>query len=492
MKHTVTVLPENRILEAEHGILLYDLLLAHGYYIPAACGGRGVCGKCKVRRISAPSSHLPSGEQKSILSCQTRVTEDLTLEYTPQVFFRTVAQNQEAIVSRQGAVLDLGTTTLALRLYDMDRGVLLGECSALNPQGACGADVLTRIDAYAAGKGGLLQESVLSKVREMLSTLVGEQPIEELTVVGNPTMLHLFLGIDPTSIGVYPFTPSFKDTQRIPGEKLGIKANKVVLLPFSHAYIGSDVTVGALFCNLQKSEKTKLLVDIGTNGELMLSHKQKLFSASCAAGPALEGASIECGTGGIEGAICHVSAENGDLRFETVGSAFPIGICGSGLIDLVALLVKEGMIDESGAWDTECQSFLSSRLLKDRFYLCDGIYLSQADIRQIQLAKSAISAGIKALLHEADVAIEEIQTVYIAGGLGFYMDLKNATEIGLLPCFPKARLCTVGNTALLGAAICLGNAPLVSELEALCKDIQNVELSFSEKFREAYIEDMLF
>ncbi|MBE6590042.1 MAG: DUF4445 domain-containing protein [Ruminococcaceae bacterium] len=435
MKHTVTVLPENRKLTADHGMSLYDLLILHGYYIPAACQGRGVCGKCKVTLISGTPTGTSPDEDGMLLSCRAYVTEDLVIRYTAQNATQTVFKEGATVTADIGAVLDIGTTTLAMRLYSLENGNLLGESTALNPQGVCGADVLSRIDAWGQGKGALLQELILQKTKEMLRSLSQDFRVKELTVAANPTMLHLFLGVDPTPIGTYPFTPAFLCTQRLDGKTLGLPADRVTLLPFTHAYIGSDVTAGILYCNLHRSTKNELFVDIGTNGELVLSKHGTLLSASCAAGPALEGACIECGTGGIPGAVSHVSFFGGELLLETVEDHPPVGICGSGLIDLISVLVSEGLIDESGAWDTESESALASRLHGDRLYLCEGIYLSQADIRQFQLAKSAISAGIKALLHEANLSPEALDTVYVAGGLGFYMNMQNAQAVDFSPVF---------------------------------------------------------
>lgn len=492
MKHTVTVLPENKILKAEDGALLLDVLREHGYYVPAACGGRGTCGKCKIKLLEGSVTNAVADRDGFVLSCHARVASDLVVEHRAQKDTETRLFSVHASSARLGAVLDVGTTTLAMRLYDLDSDTLLSECSALNPQGVYGADVLSRINAFGNGKGDELQRLILKKTVEMLEDMARGVTLERLIVAANPTMLHLFLGVDPTPIGVYPFTPAFKDTQRYSGQSLGIPASEVILLPFPHAYIGSDVTAGVLFCGLDEHTQSTLFVDIGTNGEMVLAHKGRFLCASSAAGPALEGAAIECGMGGVAGAISHVRLDHGTLSFETIGNVAPRGICGSGLVDLIAILLSEGLIDEGGAWDDESDSCLCSGLIGDRFYLSDTVYLSQSDIRQFQLAKAAISAGIKALLHEGSVSLEDVTQVFIAGGMGFYMSIENAHTVGLLPLFPQAQIKAVGNTSLFGAALCLTNPESIQALEKTSQKMECVELSFSDAFRDAYIEDMIF
>jgi uncharacterized 2Fe-2S/4Fe-4S cluster protein (DUF4445 family) len=243
----------------------------------------------------------------------------------------------------------------------------------------------------------------LEKTKELIQLLAKGAEIEELCVSANTTMLHLFLGVDPQTIGVYPFVPVFTNERIISGKVLNLPVKTVRLLPSASAYIGSDITAGVLACAMYGNDKTELFVDVGTNGEIVLSHKGKLYATSTAAGPALEGACIECGIGGVLGAIDKVFLEKDELYFTTIGGEKPKGICGSGLIDLLAILKNEKLIDENGTWDEETQSPLLNKLCDDKFYLTESIYLSQKDIRQFQLAKSAILSGIETLLEEKAV-----------------------------------------------------------------------------------------
>ena len=492
----ITVLPSNEILEADAGSNLLDLLSRNGYFLPAACGGKGSCGKCRVRLVFGSFEGAVADENGEILSCRAILSGDACIEVTA-----TVKGAAEALSAALGALsadaeigvaFDIGTTTVAAALVDLKTGAMLRTVSRLNPQGVCGADVLSRIVAFGEGKGELMQRLMLDCMREMLVELGGDKAVDVLAVAANTTMLHLLAGEDPTSIGAYPFTPRFVEEKQLDGAALGLPVRKVRLMPSVSAYIGADVVAGAVACRMHRSDKTVLLVDVGTNGEILLLHKGELHAASAAAGPALEGACIECGMGGTLGAINRVSVQNGMLAFDTVGMADPVGICGCGLIDLVACLVKEGVIDESGAWSDDCDSPLMRYRRDDRFELCRTVYLSQKDIRQIQLAKAAIAAAIEALLAECGVSVAEVDSLYLAGGLGYYMNIANAASIGLIPPSLANRARAVGNTALQGAALCLFDSEARTDAALLASRTRVVELSFSQAFQDAYVENMMF
>ncbi|MBQ8309844.1 MAG: DUF4445 domain-containing protein [Clostridia bacterium] len=494
MKNYITVLPENRVIEVARGEILLDVLAQNGIFLPAACAGKGTCGKCRVRLIRGEVTGVCPDANGCFLSCHAVIKGDLTIEIGAQEGMGlNTFDTTEMIGDTEGTgvILDIGTTTLAAASVDLATGAIVRRCSSLNPQGVCGADVLTRIKAYIEGRGELLQRLILEQTKELLLEL-GVTDIKELTIAANTTMLHLFLGVDPATIGVYPFTPVFTDEQCRSGGALGLPVGTVRLLPSVGAYIGSDITAGVLSVGMHRGTRTELFVDVGTNGEIVLSHRGRLYAASTAAGPALEGACIECGMGGIAGAIDHVALKSGRITISTVGSVSARGICGSGLIDLIALLLREGLIDETGAWDTEADSFAIQYLRGDRFYLTEEIYLSQADIRQFQLAKSAIAAGIGTLLSECDVTVNAVETLYLAGGIGYYMDIRNAAEVGLLPRALTEKTRSVGNTALAGARLCLLDARMREEIARIARGTTITELSFSDVFQDAYVENMMF
>ena len=490
MMHTVTILPHNFICSVPHGANLLEVLTQNGFFIPAACGGRGSCGKCAVKCRTADTD-----DYQTVLSCHTSVTSDLVvlLDKDAKSGLWKVSSLSSFETKKAGMLLDIGTTTLAACLVDKESGETVARASTLNPQGAFGADVISRISAFGAGRGEEMRQAVADATNHLISEFLrtGAQ-IDEVLVVGNPTMLHIFIGVDPSGIGTYPFTPAFTESKYFDGAEIGIQAPRVRLLPSISAYLGADVSAGILACEMHKTEETQLFIDLGTNGEIVLAHEGKLFAASTAAGPALEGANMSCGMGGVSGAIDRVWCENGKLHFTTVENAPVCGICGSGYIDLFALLLDEGIIDETGAFVEECTSPLSRYLEDDCFYLTPEVYLSQDDVRQFQLAKAAIAAGVEALTAHCGVKMDKITRVFLAGGLGYYMSPMSAIRVGLLPSALLSHTQIVGNTALSGAQLCLLNEENQTALDALCKEIETVELSFSPVFSQAYIENMGF
>ena len=490
MTHTITVLPHNFIFSVPHGANLLSVLTQNGFFIPAACGGRGTCGKCAVKCRSAEDE-----EYQTLLSCRTSVTSDLTvlLSDDSKSGVWKVSAHSACTSHKMGMLLDIGTTTLAACLVDQETGETVAQASAINPQGAFGADVISRISAFGDGNGEAMRAAVVDATNRIIADFshTGAQ-IDEVLVVGNPTMLHLFLGVDPRGIGSYPFTPAFTETKYFVGADIGINAPRVRLLPSISAYLGSDVSAGILACEMDKTDETQLFVDLGTNGEIVLSHNGKLSAASTAAGPALEGANMSCGIGGVKGAIDRVWKDGQHLRFTTVNDAPARGICGSGYIDLLALLLDEGILDETGAFVEECDSPLFHRVEDDCFYLTPEFYLSQDDVRQFQLAKAAIAAGIEALTAHCGVKMDEITHVFLAGGLGYYMSPASAARTGLLPAPLLSHTQIVGNTALAGARLCLLSKDNQTAIDALAQQVETVELSFSPVFSQAYIENMGF
>lgn len=491
----IVILPQQKIVKAVKGEKLHDVLARAGIYLPAFCGGKGTCGKCKVKILQGNLENVTPDENGYVLSCKAIIKEDLTV-FLPEQIGGGLTEFAENTVKGEksglGVALDIGTTTLGACLVRLETGETLKKISALNPQGIYGADVLSRIQACKEGKLLLLQKLILDKTNDLIKILSDGKEIAELCVSANTTMLHLFLGVDPQTIGVYPFTPVFLEEQVMKGESLGLNAKIVRLLPSASAYIGSDVTAGVLACNMLGALKTELFIDIGTNGEIVLLHKGKLYATSTAAGPALEGACIECGIGGVAGAIDKVFFQKGKLYFTTINGEQAKGICGSGLIDLIAVLKAEKLIDENGTFDEESESPLSVRLREDRFYINENIYLSQKDIRQFQLAKSAIISGIETLLIEKGVLETEIENLYIAGSLGYFMNVDNAVETGILPKSLKSKAKAVGNTSLAGAKNCLLQEQARDIIRNIAKETEIFELSFSKIFQEKYVDNMSF
>ena len=490
----ITVFPSGKTVIAYKGERLLDVLARERFFVTALCGGNGTCGKCKVKLVEGALDGAAPDKNGFVLSCHTFVKGDLSV-YLPNDSAGGLAEFEESGFggekSGYGVALDIGTTTLAACLIELESGKTLKKVSALNPQSVYGADVLSRINACNDGKLGLLQELILEKAREFIGFLSDGSAISELCVSANTTMLHLFLGVDPKTIGTYPFTPVFTDEKTVSGASLGLPVETVRLLSSASGYIGSDVTSGVAVCGMDNADITALFVDIGTNGEIVLAHNGRLYAASTAAGPAFEGACIECGIGGVSGAINSVTVQNGKISFTTVDGEAPKGICGSGLIDLIAVLRDEELIDETGAWDDLCDSPLLSKMSDDRFYLTEDIYLSQADIRQFQLAKSAISAGIETLFAEHGIDMSETSALYVAGGIGYYMNVDNALALGLLPMQLKGRIYACGNTSLAGARRCLLRESECERVSSIASAMEIAELSFSKTFTDKYVENMM-
>ena len=483
--HTVTVRwgQNVRLIQSPHGKDLLSLLAEAEIILSAPCQGNGKCGKCKV---------IVDG--KETLACQTPVLADLEVEVP-----RSEGSGVTASFSRQlskgdegfGIALDIGTTTLAAALVDLSSGETLNTVSMLNPQRVCGADVISRIAACGDGKLALLTKLIRDAAIELCNKLLcGERKADVMTICGNTTMLHIFCGVDPSPIGVAPYTPVFTDMKVFSGKELGLSAEKVYVLPAVSGYIGSDVVCGILALE-GRCNGSWLLADLGTNGELALILDKKVFCASTAAGPALEGANIECGTGGVSGAVSAVTREADALCLKTISGTNPSGICGSGLVDLVAVLLHCGVIDETGAFDEDCGDPLAEKLDDQQFWITDNLWLSQKDVRQFQLAKAAIHAGIETLCESADTSADRLNRVYVAGGLGFYLREESILETGLIPRGAAGKLQAPGNTALGGAILCLR----LQEREraaAIAREAQVCELSCRPDFSQRFIDAMCF
>ena len=323
---------------------------------------------------------------------------------------------------RAAVALDLGTTTVSAALLDLKSGWVIDTVSHLNPQRFYGADVLSRITACKEGKTERLFKFANSLTEEILSGFAAKYSIgsiEKLAVAGNTVMSHLFVNENAESMGEYPFAPVFLSSRKILGKELGLSAKEVFLFPSVSSFIGGDITAGIYVTELQKAAAPTMLIDIGTNGEIALRANGKFYFCSAAAGPAFEGAEISCGLGGVEGAIDKVTFERGRIKYTTIGGASPIGICGAGLIDAVAVLLRSGQLDGAGV-------FTDEEAVKNGFTLAENVTLKLKDIRQFQLAKSAIVTGIKLLCRVAEVNLSEVSKVYVAGGFGFYMREENA------------------------------------------------------------------
>ena len=399
------------------------------------------------------------------------------------------------------AAFDIGTTTIAGYLLDGEDGRTLAVESRMNPQAQYGADVIMRAN-YALEHGtDVLSRCIREAVNEMLGVLAGDagisrEDIFQVCIVGNTCMHHLFLGISPASLVHAPYTPAVSERLVLNAGDYGLDVQRkaeLIMLPDIAGYVGADTCGCLLALRQDQKDEISLMIDIGTNGEMVLGNRNRLVTCSTAAGPAFEGAKIECGMRGAAGAVDHVKYENGKWDYTTVGNQPAVGLCGSGLIDLVAGLLDAGMLDENGA--------LSSGQEKQGVFMLvppeqagneRGVYLTQKDIGEVQLAKAAIAAGIQMLMKRLGITEEEICSVYIAGAFGNYMDPVSAGKIGLLPAALVKKVEPVGNAAGEGAKIALVNEREMLEMDELVGKIDFVELAASGDFQDYFIDELGF
>jgi len=417
-----------------------------------------------------------------------------------------------------GIAVDIGTTTLAAYLYDIRNKKLLSVASLLNPQSKYGADVISRIEYTMRNEDNLKKMSSL--IRSALNELINELAISvsirhtdiyAVSLCGNTTMLHFALGLPARNISIAPFIPATLSSLLLKPTELNLSINpygRVIVLPSVSAYVGADTVGAVLSTGMHDSNDISLLVDIGTNGEIVLGNKSFLYSCSAAAGPAFEGANISCGTGGVEGAISEVFVTTeGTLGINTIGNQKAVGICGSGLIDTIACMLDAGIIDETGRITDNTSLIppgLRNRVIEinnqPAFILLNAgetasgepIFITQKDVREVQNAKAAIAAGIKILADKTENDISDIKHVYLAGGFGSFMRISSALRIGLLPKELSGRISAVGNAAGAGAIrVMLSKDEYIAARET-AKRIKYVELSADPLFVDSYTDNMFF
>jgi uncharacterized 2Fe-2S/4Fe-4S cluster protein (DUF4445 family) len=402
-----------------------------------------------------------------------------------------------------GAAVDIGTTSLSLYLFDLDSGEFLGKSSALNPQTSYGGDVITRINYCRENPDGVsvLQSELIRQLGVMLDEALGQgrsrDQVYLMTAAGNTTMLHILAGVNPLSLALAPFRPTFLKPLVLEGERSGLPIHprgRVILLPGASAYIGADIVGGLAAIDYRACTRSSLFIDIGTNGEIVLIEgPDRLLGTSCAMGPALEGMNISCGCRAVPGAIDSVILGDDKVpQLTTIGGLAAVGICGSGLVDLVAVLVGSGLIAPSGAFNPEADKRLTARLHGNRYQLTDKVFLSQKDIRQVQLAKSAAITGILTLLGEAGRSVSDLEHIIVGGSFGYHLNPENLKRIGLLPGEYTGKITFVGNSSLSGASLAMLNQEILREMERLAPLIKVLDLSSHPDFRDYFISHLDF
>lgn len=483
-------------------------------YIPKPCGGRGTCGKCKIKITKGnvePNERDKKFLTEKEISNNYRIACGHTLDDSVEFVavkenFKTVstysngniisAQNENANNNNNqninfnnnsySIIIDVGTTTICSQLLDFNSEPIK-TISLPNSQRAFGADVLSRISKASAGGFPHLCNMLKSDLKKAIYSLcenITDTP-KNIYIAGNTTMTYFLRQMDCRGLGSYPFENNAKDvyetdSKSFLGNDFKFSAD-ITILPCIHAFVGGDIVSGAYFLNLDK-ERNSLFIDIGTNGEIILNSNGTLYCSSVAAGPAFEGGSISCGTGGIEGAINSIKYVNNNFEYTTIGNTPPVGICGSALIDLLAELLENNFIDKTG-------------LLADSFFstgvtITGKVKLTEKDIRQLQLAKSAIYSGIQCILSYAKTTFSEIEKVFIGGGFGFYLNLESAFRIKMLPEEFRNKIYFCGNTCLGGLAKL--NKTKSSDYLNFITSTKPISLAETDEFQSYFIENLNF
>jgi uncharacterized 2Fe-2S/4Fe-4S cluster protein (DUF4445 family) len=515
---------------------LSELLAHRGHPLNTRCGGRGLCGGCevelragKLRRTTDGVMVMPAAGNL-LRSCQLRLAEDG--EATVVLPARSLLKHEPAVVAefkinvpwasdpldptaRIGAAVDIGTTTVALLLTDLTTGRVLAEASAFNAQIRFGEDVLTRIQMCYQNPDAVkqLQQAVtVETIQPLLAEACTEAGIRlaavgVMTVAANTTMQHLLAGVDPSSLGVHPFAAVFLDHRTYAPAEIGLsfggEGAKVHLLPGPAAYVGADLAAGLVATGMLYDEGPVLLVDVGTNGEIIAKIGDRLIGCATAAGPAFEGAGLTSGTRGVKGAIeritLHVDPFTAELG--VIGDvAKPIGLCGSAYVDFLWEGRRNGIVQTNGRFADGFVRHAGAVVQADEYGkklqlhargASGPVWISEVDIARLLQAKAAIAAGINTLLGLLGVASADVKTLYLAGGFGMHLSLGHAIGCGLLPGFTPAQIQVVGNTSLGGAFLALNDRSFLAEMQGACTRMESIELNLQPGFEDAYIDQLM-
>ncbi|MBI2897578.1 MAG: DUF4445 domain-containing protein [Deltaproteobacteria bacterium] len=509
-RHEVVFQPSRVAARVESGATIAEAARTAGVPLEAPCAGAGACGKCvvQIRR----GSHL-----ETALACLARVESDLevilpSLEMTPvqtvEAFLGAAqAPRWEGTGAEWGMALDLGTTTLVAALVNLATGRIAGRSSTLCPLVACGHDVVSRIRHARSHPRALrrMQRDLVCAVNMLSRRLGAEAGIETAAIsrvvaAGNTTMQHVFLGLPVAGLGEYPYRVATLEACTMEASEVGLDVGPgalVTTFPAMSAWVGGDIVAGLVAIGADTIERPALFLDVGTNGEMVLLANGELIAASTAAGPCFEGMSIHSGMRAAEGAIQHVRIAD-DLVLDVVGGGSPRGLCGSGLLDLVAELRRAEIVSSRGRLaapgSATGPAALASRLFEEdgrrRMRLDGDVLVTQGDIRQVQLAKAAIRAGVDVLAGEAAMQSAELRTVFVAGAFGTHARESSILGVGLLPDDARGKLAFVGNASLEGATRALRAKSLLDEAARIARTARVVDLAPTEAFPRAFRDAM--
>ena len=532
-KITITFMPDNIRAEAHSGELAADAASSAGVRIGRHCGGAGVCGKCRVMAGEEnPFAPLTKTEENLLtpeeikkgvrLSCCAKVIKNGTIHVVDRVKSagHSILEGFSHDISEwapdcggYGVAVDIGTTTVVCYLLALSGHEVVDRISFLNPQVAFGDDVISRI-AYSSSQPGALeriQRTLTGEMDKNIGTMaerngIFKEDITEIMIAANTVMEHLFAGVSPKSIGHSPYMPEFFLKPPFKASAVGININEagvVKMIPNVAGYVGADIVAGVAALDMDRQNKIRLLVDIGTNNEIVIGGSEGMFCCATAAGPALEGARIQYGMRASVGAIEKVTLENGLLKCQTIGGEAPKGLCGSGLIDAIALLLNEGIINESGRFEypEKCRDErFMTRLGRSesgmvRLLLTDEehpVYLTQKDIREVQLAVGAVKVGVEVMLEQVGITKDKIAEVCLAGAFGNNIDIESAARVGLIPDIERAKIHGVKNTSGLGACLSLASEKFYERTKETAQKMSYVELSSLPDFQKRFVKAMSF
>ena len=596
----LTVASEQKQYEFNTGKSLMDIMLDAGLFIDNACGGKGLCGKCRVKitggqpgEITETESRILKDEEKEQgirLACLVFPESDLTIEllqkekkhdvlasgympdfdFDPDIVKKQVtihkptledqtpfedqileetgtecfeyeALHEHAMTpgeytavmhdgrvialepgdttdSLYGVAIDIGTTTVVCSLIDMNTGEELGHASEINAQKFFGLDVLTRITyeiEHPEDGRDKLQKAIVGSINKMVASVcqkhgISQDQIYEFSVGANCTMMHMLMGVDARPIGKAPFAPVFARARDVKADMIGLKASpgaRLYCLPSVSAYIGADIVAGAYVCDLKSEPGNVIFIDIGTNGEIVLASHGRLMSCSCAAGPALEGMNISSGMRAAEGAIEDIHIGEEGLELKVIGETDPAGICGSGILTVTKELLRTGIVRKTGAFvkagkfdesDYRSKYIRVDEEGKRSFRMTEGtadsdpLYITQGDVRQVQLAKGAILSGFMALMKRAGIGMEDLDKVLIAGQFGAHLPAESITGTGILPFEVEDRIRYVGNTSKTGAYMALMSGKVKREMESLAHEMDYLELGATDNYERLLSECLIF
>lgn len=491
---TVTFEPLGKRIEVEYGTPLGDLLHPLGFEFP--CSGKGLCGGCKIKILKG-NIELDTEHKRALnhlgfpvetrLACRSRVTEDITIEAAQweSIILTDATEFTFAPESGKGIAVDVGTTTIVAQLLDLETGSVLGVERSVNPQTRFGADLMTRIQYTLENESeeltAILRREVGAMIGKLAANYTGE--VKKINLVGNTAMHHLFSGLPVDSLAFYPFESPHKSIRQFTADELkwNVSGNAVIrFLPSIGGFVGSDILAGIIASKMNERAEFSALLDLGTNGEICIGSRDAIVCASTAAGPAFEGTNISMGMRAVTGAISEVALQERGYRCHVIGGGSPRGICGSGLIDAAAAALDNGSLSPDGTIADD----------KERIVLMDSVAVSQRDIRELQLAKGAIQAGMQILMRKLNISYNDISNFYIAGAFGNSLNYDNTAKLGLFN-FPQERITKLGNSALLGAKISLYGNP-ENSYKSILEKTSVIPLEKEHDFQDIFAGSMFF